>query len=325
MTGVSRGTVDRVIHHRGIVAEETRIRIQEVIDEYEFRPNPVGRALSSKKPYKIGVILIQENVPFFQVIKEGINSSAYKYRDYPVEVLIQHLPGMDEDDYLNAFEQLQKQVNAFVIVGYNTEKINRKVNALAEEGIPVITINVDLPDSKRNAYIDIDNYKGGQCLAGIVNEMVCGKTDVLLLGGHSKNRLERERLDGFMSVIHSSIDCSDFFYTQDESEAVDQIVYDQLSKKSYDMIVTFGYGTHIICDVIDRLHLNKKPHVFGIDLSDESKKCLKEGKISYIIDQSAFDQGYKEISYLCESFLYDEPLPQGNVYLPITIHSPYNL
>ena len=64
MTGVSRGTVDRVIHHRGIVAEETRIRIQEVIDEYEFRPNPVGRALSSKKPYKIGVILIQENVPF---------------------------------------------------------------------------------------------------------------------------------------------------------------------------------------------------------------------------------------------------------------------
>ena len=66
MADLSRGTVDSVIHNRGVVSLETRKKIEDIINEYDYKPNPIGRALSNKNPYKIGVILIQEYVPFFQ-------------------------------------------------------------------------------------------------------------------------------------------------------------------------------------------------------------------------------------------------------------------
>ena len=55
--GVSIGTVDRVIHNRGQVKEETRQRIKNIIDTMEYTPNLFAKSLSMKKNFKIGVII----------------------------------------------------------------------------------------------------------------------------------------------------------------------------------------------------------------------------------------------------------------------------
>ncbi|MDR3167452.1 MAG: helix-turn-helix domain-containing protein, partial [Treponema sp.] len=41
LAGVSVGTVDRVIYHRGRVAAETKDRIEAIIEQYQFTPNPI--------------------------------------------------------------------------------------------------------------------------------------------------------------------------------------------------------------------------------------------------------------------------------------------
>lgn len=327
MANVSRGTVDRVIHNRGAVSKETKKKIEEIIEKYDYQPNAIGRALSQKNPYKIGVILIQEYVPFFQVIKKGVLDAVEQYKDYSIELCLKHLSGLDENEYLEALNQFEDKVDALAIIGHNTKKITDKVNAMINKGIPFLTMNIDLYNSLRSGYIGINNYQGGQCLGGLVKDMANEKTEVLLLGGHSENKLENERLNGFLEVIKSktNIHCSNVLYTQDDPQKVYDCVKEKIMNKTYDMIVTIGYGTHIICQSINDLKLAKRPLVFGFDLLPECEEYLKSGQLSYVVDQCAYLQGKQTLTYLCEYFIHKTPLPKGNVFLPISIYNQYNL
>ena len=64
--GVSRGTVDRVLHNRGQVKPETAKKVRAVMEEMDFQPNALGRAFYlSRKKNKIGV-LVSFREPDFQ-------------------------------------------------------------------------------------------------------------------------------------------------------------------------------------------------------------------------------------------------------------------
>ena len=66
------------------------------------------------------------------------------------------------------------------------------------EGIPVVTFVTDLPESARNAYIFIDNYKVGATAAGLMAPMLFGrKADILVTMSSSRFAGEEERTRGF--------------------------------------------------------------------------------------------------------------------------------
>ena len=53
MAGVSKGTVDRVMHNRGNVSESARKAIEKVLEEVNYKPNIHVSAISLKSSYKI--------------------------------------------------------------------------------------------------------------------------------------------------------------------------------------------------------------------------------------------------------------------------------
>jgi LacI family transcriptional regulator len=54
--GVSTQTVSRVINSRPDVSQETRLRVQQVIDRLAYRPSAVARSLIRKRTHTIGVV-----------------------------------------------------------------------------------------------------------------------------------------------------------------------------------------------------------------------------------------------------------------------------
>ena len=55
--GVSIGTVDRVLHERGEVAEATKNKILKLAEQMHYRPNLLARALTSKRDYNVVALL----------------------------------------------------------------------------------------------------------------------------------------------------------------------------------------------------------------------------------------------------------------------------
>ena len=47
--GVSIGTVDRVLHDRGMVSPETKARILDVMKELDYKPNHAAQGLAIRK------------------------------------------------------------------------------------------------------------------------------------------------------------------------------------------------------------------------------------------------------------------------------------
>lgn len=65
LAGVSRGTVDRVLNHRGSVNPATAERIEKIARELDYKPNVAGLVLAAqKKKLKLGVILFSRKIPF---------------------------------------------------------------------------------------------------------------------------------------------------------------------------------------------------------------------------------------------------------------------
>ena len=57
VAGVSPTTVSRVLNNKGYVSAETREHIENLIKEYNYRPNAVARSLIRKDTEMIAVIL----------------------------------------------------------------------------------------------------------------------------------------------------------------------------------------------------------------------------------------------------------------------------
>ena len=169
LAGVSRGTVDRALHNRGRVNPEVAARIQRIAEELGYKPNLVGQALvRTKRDFKIGAILQSVETPTMQIVLEGLRRAADELRSSGVELIVRELRGLDEELVLENIEELTSQgIQGLAISPNNTAELRQCINGLYEQGIPVITLNSDVPGSKRICFIGMDNYRAGQTAAGL--------------------------------------------------------------------------------------------------------------------------------------------------------------
>ena len=326
LAGVSRGTVDRVIHQRGRVAPEVEKRIRDIMDENDYHPNMLGRALAvSKTPLTIGMIMIEKGNPFFQLIHSGMKEAISQFRDYPILVYFRHINGVDEEEYLNVLDELESKVNALIIAGLQTKRIVEKVNQIAKK-IPVMTLNIDLEDSNRIGFIGIDDYKAGTCLAGLTSNLTRSGENVLILSGSKTIHSQSQRVNGFLDTMkqYPEILLSNVIYTEDKLEISNKLLKEILSKKYYKTIVMVDSWLANAGEVVAQTGYDDI-NIFGFDLMPQNKEALKQGKVTYIIDQSAYMQSYECVHKVCEHLIYGTELPKGKNYLPIHIYNKYNL
>lgn len=326
LAGVSRGTVDRVIHQRGRVAPDVEKKIRKIMEENDFHPNMLGRALAvSKTPLIIGMIMIEKGNPFFQLIHLGMKEAMDQYRDYPITVDFRHINGVDENEYLNALDELENKANALIIAGLQTSRIIEKVNHISKK-IPVMTLNIDLDDSQRIGFIGIDDYKAGTCLAGLTHDLTRPGENVLILSGSKTIHSQSQRINGFLDTMmqYPNIILSDVIYTDDKLDNSNRLLKEAISKKYYKTIVMVDSWLANAGEVVTQAGYNDI-NILGFDLMPQNKEALKQGKVTYIIDQSAYMQSYECVHIVCEHLIYGIELPKGKRYLPIHIYNKYNL
>lgn len=85
-------------------------------------------------------------------------------------------------NYIN--EQRQLGLNGLAIAPHGAD-IAEAIDALVAEGKPVITIDSDLPDSKRHLYIGTDNTRGGETGGETLVDLLDGKTGRVIVLGYS--------------------------------------------------------------------------------------------------------------------------------------------
>lgn len=72
LAGVSKSTVSRVINNSGYVHENTRSKIEAIIEEYHYTPSAYAQNLSRRETNTIGVVLPELDNPFYTEVLSGV-------------------------------------------------------------------------------------------------------------------------------------------------------------------------------------------------------------------------------------------------------------
>lgn len=296
---VSRGTVDRVLNNRGRVKPEVEIRVRQVAESLGYKPNGAAKAFSTlRKKMCFGILLPSVDDDFFEEVIEGIETANNELADYGFETILKQTSGYDVEKQLKEIdEMLERGVTALGFLPLVDERVAQKIDQIVDSGIPVVTINSDIENSKRNFYVGTDFKKSGKIAAGLLG-LMNPKAHVLIITGSSKILSHRRRYQGFTETINEKypfvkvvnyVECNnDDFYAYD-------VVKEELKKNpNIDSIFIIAGGIKGVCEAAD-VYKDRDIKIFCFDSMKYIKSKLKEGRITATICQQAFNQGYETV------------------------------
>ena len=99
--GVSVGTIDRVLHNRGEINENTRKKVLQMIDELGYKPNLLAKSLASKKVYRIAVLLPakDESNHYWHILRQGMPMAEQALADFNVQIIPFDFDATDERQF----------------------------------------------------------------------------------------------------------------------------------------------------------------------------------------------------------------------------------
>ena len=157
--GVSTQTVSRVINDRPDVAEDTRQRIQQVIEELGYQPSALARSLIQQRSYTLGVVTAGLKYIGPSRTLDGITSQAEKMN---YTLLLKNLPRFDTENVMPILQTLlSRHVDGIVWAVPQVGDNHCWVDTVLSE-IPVPVVFLTMEKRPNLSIVHYDNYLGGK-------------------------------------------------------------------------------------------------------------------------------------------------------------------
>lgn len=334
MAGVSAGTVDRIIHNRGNVAEDKRKRIEEVIARVGYRTNVHASAISYKKVCRI-VLAIPETNPgeYWDDIREGILEGLKEYSDIRTDCIWLFFDQFNRESCREQFEKIPSLEPDAVILGpafvAETQELCKKLDAGAT---PYAFIDKTVPDTAPVASFTADQPAGGSLMGRIMLNVTPSGTCIAALkairtgeDGSKNSDMRQKGLLEFFSArgMADRLVFSDFSIT-DGTQSRNVLLGLLKDHPDISGIAVLNSRGHIIADILSAEGI-AGIHVVSFDFTEQNARCLKNGSIEALLCQRPRAQGYKAVSSIIHFLLFKKVDDGGGNYMPIDILMAENL
>ncbi len=182
--GVSIGTVDRVLHNRGEVANETRERILRIADELQYSPNLMARALRTNKKQRLVALLpmVTEDSVFWQKHQSGLMDGMKQLEPYNVSLeLVLFDMHHDNDFFVKAEEVMQLNPDGVLMAPIFKHESISFCQRLTKLNIPFVFIDTFIDISGYLCYIGEDAYQSGRVAAQLIDYATPVNKDVMIV------------------------------------------------------------------------------------------------------------------------------------------------
>src|SRR5690554_6138250 len=145
LLNTSIGTVDRALHDRPGINEETRKRVLKAAEELGYQANRSAQSLSRKRSIRLGCIYPEQPL-FYADISAGIERACQGLQDFRVELVSRRTKFLGYKDEIAEMEDLLKMgVDGIAVCPGHRTKMNDVIDKAVSLGIPVVTISSDAP------------------------------------------------------------------------------------------------------------------------------------------------------------------------------------
>lgn len=323
ITSVSRGTIDRVIHKRGKVKKETEILVLDAIKKYGYTPNKAGKALASiKKSYKIGIVIFKGKDDFYNEIIRGIKYAYDQIGDLGFQMIWEILEFEIPGEEVKVLDKLcESKVDAVIVIPIRSEAVEDALKCMSDKGVTVVHVNSDISNSIRMCFVGHDNYKSGRTAAQMICEFMSNNGNILIVVGHLELESHLQRLNGVLDYIKESVPNVNIVeiidYEQNEMSIYKRVRQTSLNN-DYGGVLVLSRGINDICSVLEETGRIKTTKIGTFDLNELTTEGLKSDIISFVIDQSPFEQGQIAMEAV-HNFLVTGMTPVNDVYYTKTV------
>jgi LacI family transcriptional regulator len=308
LVGVSVGTVDRALNERGRINEETKQRILDVCKQLNYKPNNIARALGRQKRIKIAAILPEKPKYFFDKMKKGIQTAQQELSDYGIKIEYLFTESLDPVKQEEVIKEIRLEKFDGIMINAGSSLLNKYINAFVGVGVPVVTFNSDINESKRLFYVGHNDILSGGIAAELMGGFLCGNGNVVILTGFKNVHAHINRVDGFSKVIdadYPNIHIIDQIEYQDNEEKVFAIAKGILKNHQdiHGIFVTSAPGAVGVGRAILSLKPERIPKLVGYDVNEHVRDLFKKGICSAVIYQDPFAQSYYALKFLARHIL----------------------
>ncbi|MEN0664592.1 LacI family DNA-binding transcriptional regulator [Caldifermentibacillus hisashii] len=189
---VSVATVSRVINNNGRFSEETRKKVLDTIEKYQYNTNTVAKALRMKKSNTIGIIVPDISNEFFSTIVHGVESFFFE-KGFSTIICNTGKSKEKEKVYLKTLDS--KMVDGLICIS-GQEEIEA---SLLSRNIPIVTMDRRPKMTNNLAIIESDHSQGGYLATKHLIEKGCKNIIILT----KKNRLspDIDRMEGYKEAL----------------------------------------------------------------------------------------------------------------------------
>lgn len=295
--GVSRGTVDRALRGREGVRPEVARHIQETARELGYLPRHAS-PLKEEKPVRIGVVL-HTGVSAFVRQLAGLLAAYPSQALLPIETIVRTMDGTDVPHQLALIDELaeQERVDGLAIMPLASALLRDKINELSEKrGLPVVTINTDIADCARLAYVGPDNIACGRTAGALLGMAMGSRGRVLpILGQRSGHFADTQRLSGFYAEISEAFPAIEMlppeycFLDQGLAERITLRALREVEGLTGIYLSSVGRGG--VYRALERAGQGGRVHVVVHDLTRDNLQMIRAGVVDFAIGQGVKTQG----------------------------------
>lgn len=172
-SGLTVGTVSRVLNNRGYISPKTREKVYQVMKELNYQPNETARTLAKQKSNIIGIILPNVEHPYFARILGCLEREAAKL-GYRIMLFVSRNREEQEEQCIDMCKGSRVAGVVLCSGSFETEKF-KGLN------FPLITLERSMDEGTSG--IECDNYQGGVMATELLINKGCHK--LMYIGGLS--------------------------------------------------------------------------------------------------------------------------------------------
>jgi LacI family transcriptional regulator len=331
---VSVGTVDRVLHNRGEVAQETKDLINKIVQELGYKPNIIASTLAQKRSFSFAILLplgLDKN-DYWNAHLRGIENAEKEVSHFGIRVKKYFYDINDKSSYKTQCEIIKDALpDAALLMPAYEDVTDDFIQGLALNNTPYVFIDTDSDTANKIAFTGQDSYKSGYLASKLMSYGITKDATVLIINiakdpytdFHSKARIQ-----GFKAYLSENDITETKIRTIEISSNEDAEVKKILTNAFLDysfvrgLFIT-GSEIHKVARFIDEKKLGNI-RLIGFDLLENNVNYLKKGTIDFLISQKPEEQGYKSLMNLFNHLVLKKSIQQ-NQLMPIDIITKENV
>ena len=191
--GVSVATVSRYLNKNGYLSGKAEMKIKEVMEELEYKPNEIARGLARQKTNTIAFIVPDIINPFFPELFSAIEQ-AVKEKGYRLILITTHEESLNSNSFWNSLKS--RYTDGLILASFDYGA--PAVKELEESGLPFIRIDRAADNTKEHS-VGLDHYGGARMAVEHLIETGCRR--IAHIAGPPDSPPSCQRLQGYKDAM----------------------------------------------------------------------------------------------------------------------------